>query len=70
MTCRVARSYSNPTQPKDLVSCCKCGPIYLNVFHTSKTLGPYLCRNCAPSIVECRVAKEWGPDQIRSLVPS
>lgn len=70
MTCRAARSYSNPIQLKDLVTCCKCGPTYLNVVHTSKTLGPYLCRNCARSIVECHVAKIWGRDHIRSLVSS
>jgi len=70
MTCRVARSYSNPTQPKDLVACCKCGPTYLQVFQPSKTFGPYLCQNCARSIVECRGAKIWGRDHIRSLIPS
>jgi hypothetical protein len=70
MTCRVARSYSNPTQPKDLVACCKCGPTYLKVFHSSKTLGPYLCQNCTKSMVECQVSKIWGLDYIRSLVPS
>lgn len=70
MTCRVARCYNNPTRPKNLVSCCKCESTYLNVFRPSTSLGPYLCQSCAQSIVECRVAKEWRPDHIRSLVTS
>jgi len=70
MTCRVARSYYNPTQRKELGSCCKCGPTYLKVFNTSKTLGPYLCQSCVQSIVEFRVAKEMAPAPKRCLVPS
>jgi hypothetical protein len=70
MTCRVARLYHNPTQLKDLFSCCKCGPTYLKVFRSSKSFGPYLCRSCAQAIVECRVAKELVPEPVRCLVPS
>jgi hypothetical protein len=70
MTCRVARSYHNPTQPIDLVSCCKCGSTHLEVFYTSKTLGRHLCPICAQSMVECGVVKELGPEPVRCLVPS
>lgn len=51
MACRVARSYQDHTQ-LDLGSCCKCGSANLEVFYTSKALGPHLCPPCAQSPVE------------------
>ena len=51
MTCRVARSFQNHTQ-MDLVYCCECGSSNLEVFWTSRTLGPHLCPMCVQSKVE------------------
>ncbi len=70
MTCRVARSYYNPTQPIDLVSCCKCGSTHLEVFFTLKTFGPHLCQSCAQSMVDCGVVKASGSEPAGCLVPS
>lgn len=56
MTCRVARSFQNHTQMES-VYCCECGATHLEVFWTSKTLGPHLCPICAQSKVECGVVE-------------
>lgn len=51
MTCRVARSFQNHTQV-DPVYCCECGSANLEVFWTSKALGPHLCAMCVRSKFE------------------
>ena len=51
MTCRVARSFQNHAQV-DPVNCCECGSANLEVFWTSKVLGPHLCPMCVQSKVE------------------
>ena len=51
MTCRVARIPQDLAR-MNLVYCCECGSSNLEVFHTSRTLGPHLCTACAQSKVE------------------
>lgn len=51
MACRVAR-LSHMKTGIDFIQCCKCGSGNLEVFHTSKTLGPHLCSICGQSAVE------------------
>ena len=45
MACRVARSCHHE-RGIELVYCSRCGSADLEVFHTSKTLGPHLCVIC------------------------
>ena len=60
MACRVARFSQNPTHI-DLVFCCECDSADLEVFYSSKTLGPHLCARCAHSKVEgARDSKPWS----------
>jgi hypothetical protein len=51
VTCRVARSFQTHAQV-DPVYCCQCGSRNLEVFWTSKALGPHLCAMCVQSKVE------------------
>lgn len=57
MSCRVARSFRYHTQ-METVYCCECGSTHVDVLLTSGTLGPYLCPNCARSMVECGARKD------------
>jgi hypothetical protein len=52
VACRVAR-LSHREVGIGLVYCCRCGSAHLEMFHTSKTLGPHLCSSCVESAVEC-----------------
>jgi hypothetical protein len=56
MTCGVARLSQNLLRV-ELVFCCECGSGDLEVFYTSKALGPHLCPTCIQSKVECGVAE-------------
>ena len=56
MACRVARLSHTHTH-MDLVFCCECGSANLEVFYSSKTLGPHLCPICVQSKVEGGVTK-------------
>ncbi len=67
MTCRVARSFQSHTQMEP-VSCCGCGSSHLEVFWTSKTLGPHLCPICAQSKLECGVAESMMRSSRRDCV--
>lgn len=69
MSCRAARSFQNHTRMEP-VYCCECGSTHLEVFGASKIIGPYLCPICAQSMVGCGVAKDLGPEPVRSLSPS
>jgi hypothetical protein len=57
MTCGVAR-LSQHLLRVDLAFCCECGSGDLEVFYTSKALGPHLCPVCAQSMVECGTRQE------------
>ena len=59
MTCRVARIPQDLAR-MNLVYCCECGSSNLEVFHTSRTLGPHLCTACAQSKVECGAAESMA----------
>lgn len=69
MSCRAARSFQNHVWMEP-VCCCECGSTHLEVFGTSKALGPYLCPICAQSMVGCGVAKQSGPESARGSSPS
>lgn len=57
VTCRVAR-LSQDLLRIDLAFCSECGSPDLEVYYTSKALGPHLCQTCAQSKVECGTWKE------------
>jgi Zn-finger nucleic acid-binding protein len=67
VTCRVARSFQNHAQV-DSVYCGKCGSSNLEVFWTSKTLGPHLCPICAKSKIEGGEAESMMRTSRKSLV--
>ena len=56
MACRVARS-SHDERDIDIVYCSECGSSNLEVFYTSRTLGPHLCSICVQATVECGVGE-------------
>jgi hypothetical protein len=56
MTCRVARCPKDFASMK-LVYCCECGSSNLEMFHSSKTVGPHLCPTCVQSKIEYGVVK-------------
>jgi hypothetical protein len=66
MACRVARSSQGHIR-MDLVDCCECGSANLEVFYSSRTLGPHLCRICVQSKVEGGVTK-YDQDCIAATV--
>ena len=68
MACRVARSFQNHAQMEP-VCCCECGSTNLEVFSTSKTLGPHLCLAYALSMIECEIAKTLGTEPVRWPFP-
>jgi hypothetical protein len=68
VTCRVARSFQNHAPQVDLVYCCKCGSANLEVFWSSKAVGPHLCPMCVPSNVEGGEAESMTRLSRRGLV--
>jgi hypothetical protein len=64
VACRVARFPQNLFRV-DLVFCCECGSGDLEVWYTSKALGPHLCPTCVQSKVGCGVAERTS----QSLMP-
>jgi hypothetical protein len=67
MTCRVAR-LPQDLAGMNLVYCCECGSANLEVFHTSRTLGPHLCPTCAQSKIECGAAESMARSPRRGRV--
>ncbi len=67
MTCRVARLPQDLART-NLAYCCECGSANLEVFFTSKTLGPHLCPMCVQSKAEGGVAESMTRSPRRGRV--
>ena len=67
MTCRVARLPHDFTRT-NFAYCCECGSSNLEVFFTSKALGPHLCPMCIQSKFESGVVESITRSPRRSRV--